>query len=339
MAETIRCPLSDMPPEWCAHCRGDNPAVSGDSFVAVPLSLRAFRPRYITPLDTPPPVSVLPPLWRDVVTHAYPLLCARGELCRASEHGGPRQTGQRAWLCPPCEDHTRDDLLALAGIWVDLEAALTAPPPRDDDGLPGGRSEPSTGLNLNEAASAALSEATALALLYARLARTETGRTPGETRRHRDGRPYIDVTTPSLLRWLARNTVPSFAAHPDQGLALAFADDAHRLWRAGHSAAYPQGWRTLRIPLDCARRDDGHLDPDVLADMDATDRDSLIAAQPPCPGRMTARVKPDLDRLPDLVCDQNPAHTVPPATWQRLGWKANARSERGLKALLERTKR
>ena len=66
---------------------------------------------------------------------------------------------------------------------------------------------------------------------------------------------------------------------------------------------------------------------------------ALIAAQPPCPGRMTARVKPDLDRLPDLVCDHNPAHTVPPATWQRLGWKANARSERGLKALLERTKR
>ena len=121
MAETIRCPLSDMPPEWCAHCRGDNPAVSGDSFVAVPLSLRAFRPRYITPLDTPPPVSVLPPLWRDVVTHAYPLLCARGELCRASEHGGPRQTGQRAWLCPPCEDHTRDDLLA-AGLPIAQEA-------------------------------------------------------------------------------------------------------------------------------------------------------------------------------------------------------------------------
>lgn len=335
MTATVLCLQSDLPIEWCAHCRGDDGATRGVVYADPPPRLPApwvnvAPDMWTAPANTPLPASLPEPV-------TFPVLCARGEDCRPTrpDHngsGGPRQTGRRAHLCPECEDHTRGDLAALAAIWDDLEDALTAPPVRDEDGLPGGR-EPSMGLALNEAASAAISDATATALLYARIARAENGWTPGLTRRHRGGRPYVDVTAPSLLRWLARTAVPFFAAHPDQGLAVAFADDAHRLWRAGRNAAYPAGWRTIRVPLDCDRRDDAGIDLAWFDSLTCQERAEYVASLPACPGRMTARVRPDLDRAPDLVCDYNPGHTVPPAVWQRLGWKANARSERGVRAL------
>ena len=53
----------------------------------------------------------------------------------------------------------------------------------------------------------------------------------------------------------------------------------------------------------------------------------------PCPGRMTARIRPDLAQVPDLVCDRDPAHRVPPDVWQRQGWKHAARNEAATRAL------
>lgn len=305
---TRRCNFSDLPADACAHCRGDDgtpglyladpprppkPAVD-------PAVIRARLAAQITR-----PASVEPPN----ITPNYPVLCCLADDCRDVEHGGPRATGGRSHLCPVCEDRARDNLHAVADAWPDLQAQLVAIRALASSVFITGGS-PGTGIVLNELASDALLAATERAHWYARLVLTERGHTPS------------DAEPVGLLRWLAKNQVPWLAAHPDQGVAEAFALDAAALARQARSAAYPAGWRTIPVPLACH----AHVpdDPDV--------EDSPTH---PCPGRMTARIRPDLHRLPDLVCDTDPAHTIPPDVWQRQGWKSAARNERGTRAFLD----
>ena len=300
-----RCTRSDLPTDMCAHCTGDAgvPALFvADSPTRPRVDAAVIRERLTAQITRP--ARIRP----STVTPRYPALCALGDDCRPEDRGGPRQTGGRSHVCPACEDRARDNLTAAADTWPDLQAQLVAIRALDSAGFITGGT-PGTGIILNEPASAAILAATERAHFYTRLVITERGHTPD------------DATPVGLLRWLARNEVPWLCAHPDQGVAEAFTVDTADLARKARSAAYPAGWRTIPIPLACHTRT-----PD-----DPDDPDSPTT---PCPGRMTARIRPDLHRLPDLVCDTNPGHTVSPEVWQRAGWKHAARHEAATRRFL-----
>ena len=299
-----RCTRSDLPTDMCAHCRGDDgtPAlfladppphrpIVDAATIRVELEARITRPARVTP---------------STITPRYPALCCLGDDCRDTEHGGPRATAGRSHLCPACEDRARDNLHAVADAWPDLQEQLVALRAIVAAGRVTGSSD-GTGLILNEPASAAILAATERAHFYTRLVLTERGHVPAE------------ATPVGLLRHLARNQVPWLAAHPDQGIAEAFALDAAALARQARAAAYPAGWRTIPLPLDC------HVQLEAEPD----------APTIPCPGKMTARIRPDLAQVPDLVCDRDPAHRVPPDVWQRHGWKHAARNEAATRRFIE----
>lgn len=301
-----RCEWSDLHRDECAHCVGDDgtPPV----FVADPPARhRAALQRLRAIL---PPVRPAGPAAPSTITPTFHVLCALNEDCRDTEHGGPRQTGGRSHVCPACEDRTRDNLHAVADAWPDLQARLTAIRALAHADLVTGDT-PGTGIVLDEAASDAMREAGLRAHFYTRVVMRERGHTPP------------DATPVGLLRWLARNHVPWLCAHPDQDLTVAFLDDAGDLARQAKSAAYPAGWRTIPIPLDC-----GQPVPD--------DPDDEHSTTTPCAGRMTARIRPDLHRLPDLVCDTRPEHVIPPGVWQRAGWKRSALHEDATRRFLNR---
>lgn len=309
-----RCDWSDLHTDECAHCLGD------DGQPGVVLAPPPPRPKPVvdaaairqklraaTPLRPPGPPQP------SLVVARYPVLCALGEDCRPGEHGGPRASGGRSHLCPVCEDRARDNLVAVADAWLDLHQQLVSLRALASAGFTRGDT-PGVGLVLNEPASAAIGAATAVGHFYARLVMRERGMAPD------------DATPPGVLRWLARNHVPWLCRHPDQGVAEAFAVDAADTARQARSAAYPAGWRTIQIPLDCHAEIPLNPDPD-----DGDEGEDSPTA--PCPGRMTARIRPDLHRLPDLVCDTDDTHTVGPDVWQREGWKAAARNEEGARKL------
>lgn len=230
------------------------------------------------------------------LTAAYPLLCVNPD-CRPNT--GPRRAAGRSHVCPQCEDTARDNLARTAAAWLDVRAALTQLGALAAVGpVTGTRAR---GIVLNEAASAAAAAATDLARWYTRLTIRERGHTPART------------DTPGLLRWLARTQVPWLTGHPDQGVAAAFTTDTADVRRRCEAAAYPAGWRTIPVPLSCG----------------------VVAAGAACGGSMTATIRPDLHRLPNLVCDTDPAHVVAPDVWQRAGWKRAARHTGAARTLLD----
>ncbi len=296
-----RCAWSDLHTDECGHCRGDD-GTPGVYVAAAPVAARErWHPPTLSVQRGRPEPSPL--------TARYPLLCALGDGCRPQDRGGPRQVGGRSHLCPVCEDATRDRLLEVADAWPDMQARLTAIRALAFAGFVTGDS-PGTGIVLDEAASDAMREAGLAAHFYTRVVMRERGHTPP------------DATPVGLMRWLARNHVPWLCAHPDAGVAEGFAGDAAGLARRARSAAYPAGWRTIPVPLPCPAR--------VAIDDDNPDDGDRA-----CAGRMTARIRPDLHRLPDLVCDTNPAHTIGPDVWQRNGWKHAARNERAHQRLID----
>ena len=317
---TRRCTLSDLPADACAHCRGDDgtpglyladpprppkPAVD-------PAVIRARLAAQITR-----PARVEPPK----ITPNYPVLCASGR-CRPDEHGGPRETGGRSHVCPVCEDHARENLDALAAAWPDLQKRLTAlRSPWGSEPVTGGGS---TGIDLNERVSGTAHAAAELVAFYSRLVIAERGHTPPA------------ASPPSLARWLARSQTPWLCAHPDQGVASSYVGDVADAWRDVRAAAYPVGTKTIRLPLRCSKlcpvpHDDGTM-PEPDDDGEWPDGTRFI----PCPGGMTATIHPDLQYVPDLVCDLNHGHRVPPAEWQRTGWKSAAKNQAATHRLLHR---
>ena len=297
-----RCAWSDLHTDECGHCRGDD-GTPGVYVAAAPVAARErWHPPTLTVRDARPEPSPL--------TARYPLLCALGDGCRPPDRGGPRQVGGRSHLCPACEDATRDRLLEVADAWPDMQARLTAIRALAFAGFVTGDS-PGTGIVLDEAASDAMREVGLKAHFYARIVMRERGHAPD------------DATPVGLLRWLARSHVPWLAAHPDSGVAEGFAADAADLARQARTVAYPAGWRTIPVPLACT------------ADVPTRPDDDDDSPTAPCPGRMTARIRPDLHRLPDLVCDTNPDHKLGPDVWQRNGWKHAARNERAHQRLID----
>lgn len=276
-----RCEMSDLPVDQCAHCRG---SVAGETVGLTPAP-RPTREHVAAPsVPELAPVAPVPP----PRTRRYPVLCALGLDCRRGDQ--PRATGGRSWVCQPCEDRVRGGLLELAGVWPDLEAALTVPAPPPDTEPRKGGTDPASGLRLNERVVETRADVAAHVERFAGVARLAWGGSPAS------------VTVPGLLRWLAVVMVPRLLAHPDEDVAVAFAAETLVLARRAWSAAYPNGTRRVRVPgVSCqARVEDGGC----------------------CPGELFARIRPGGMLLPDLVCTVDPEHSIPPSVWRRRDWQA-----------------
>ena len=307
MDTRTRCDWSDLHTDECGHCRGGDDGSPALFVASSPARRPRERPVREQLVPQRPPWPITPP----AETAEYPLLCSRDTACRPPDDGGPRRVGGRSHLCPVCEDRARDDLAEVEAAWPDLQERVAAIRAVDAAAARVSGDTPGTGIVLDEAVSQAVHDTVAQAQWWARLVMRERGHIPP------------DATPVGLLGWLGRSQVPWIAAHRDREVAVAFADDASRLARQVRSAAYPAGWRTIPLPVGC----------DVQVPVDG---DCEGSPGGPCPGRLTARIRPDLGRMPDLVCDADAGHVVPPSVWQRPGWKHAALREDAVRAFLGR---
>lgn len=281
MTDTTECQLSGMPRAWCAHCRGNT------SGPAVDFAPTRHAP-HVRPLHVPL-AHLAPPGARQPRPRGFPALCSLGPDCRPRDPDHPRETGGRAWVCPPCEDRARDALAGLVAVWPDLLNAITALPPVVTGETRGPKGDPATGLRLNEYASGVRSDVERHAAWYGQAARASIGDPPS-------------TDTPALLSWLARSAVPYLTAHPNRDVAECFARDSAALLNSARRAAYPNPAKTVTIPdtVCQARHEDGT--PGV------------------CGGTLTATIRADATSLPDLVCATDPNHRIPPSVWRRHDW-------------------
>ena len=180
------------------------------------------------------------------------------------------------------------DLRAIARTWPHLESALAR------TGAPGqGGGKPtksaSQPLVINAHVSDVMGEIASWAHFLARTLLNETI----------DYLPPQQPGTPALLESIALR-VGHFLG--DHDLANTFPDDCHDNARKAHNTAHPNGAR--RIPTRVKCLDHG------------TDQ---LGQRVPCDGEYTVLLNPDSHGLiPDMVCNQDKAHRITPAEWQRL---------------------
>jgi len=185
----------------------------------------------------------------------------------------------------------RDDMLAIADAWPDLQARLGREGLHGSDGMP----KPVTrivGLIINEFVSDTMREISDWVWFLVRVLVDET-----------DWQAPKDHDTPALLACIARTRVGHFTAHPDKSFGEAFTDDAKRLRALATRVAYPDGYRTLNTRIPCEFHD-------------TSDTGGRIV----CRGTYTVRPLRD-DTMPDLICSTDRSHRISPDVWSRSGWK------------------
>lgn len=174
----------------------------------------------------------------------------------------------------------RDDLLAIAAAWPDLEDRLGRDSGGPGDGMPRAVT-PTRGLVINEHISEVMREVREWVTFIARVILDETDWTTTSS------------DTPALLIDIARNRIGHLTAHPDDMMREDFHRDAKHYRSVVTRAAYPDGYRTLDTRISC----------DTQA----------------CTG--TYKVRPDGQRMPDLVCSVDRTHRLDPGVWSRLSWQ------------------
>lgn len=245
------------------------------------------------PVWVGPPVRERRPARRQPPAR-FPALCAAS--CR---HGAPRPTGGRAHVCPPCEEAAVEALRAIGRVWPDLQARLVGERPvwRTERV----KAEGAVGLNLSQAVLDVSLDVEELVAWWCQTVRDEAGV------------PAPAGGVPVLVEWLARWHVSWFGSHPDRALATGFVDDCREFASRVAAVAYPKDTRVVHVPRRCHAR--APVDASVEALPDGSWPEGAMLVQ--CPGRLTARIHPDLAQYPDLVCDLNPGHVVPPSIWSR----------------------
>lgn len=299
-ASVGRCEWSDLEQEQCAHCRGDD-GTPGVYFADAPrLPVGSARP-------VPRVLERRPATLAAAPVAAYPALC-QNPSCRPDELGGPRQAAPRSHVCPHCEDYARECLTVTAEAWPDLQDRLSTI--RGLWETERVKADGKVGLALDQAVVDTADRAEWALTAWARIVRRDRGHVPPTT-----------GGAPAVAEWLARGHVPWMCSHPDQGIALGFvtgvAEVRGRVW----SVAFPSGTRVIPLHTPCLARV-----PEPRADGSVPEPDSTGSFPPgtrtaPCPGELTARIAADLYRYPDLICDTDPTHVVPPSTWQRWAYR------------------
>lgn len=194
----------------------------------------------------------------------------------------------------------RDDLLAIAAAWPDLEDRLGREGGGPSDGMPRAVT-PTRGLVINEHISEIMREVREWVAFLGRQLVDET-----------DWRT-TSTHTGDILTDIARNRIGFFTAHQDEQMQHAFHDDAKHYRRVVTQAAYPDGYRTLDTRIPCE-----HVyNPECTCrGMDETPG---CQHNQPCTG--TYKVRPDGQRMPDLVCSVDRTHRLDPGVWSRVSWQ------------------
>jgi len=188
----------------------------------------------------------------------------------------------------------RDDMLAIADTWPDLLDRLGREDPSAPDGMPK-QVNRTPGLVINEAVSDAMRQITAWAHFLARVLMDET-----------DWTPPPGAGTPRMIAAIARECIGHFTAHPDQGMRLAFHDDARAMRELAEQNAYPSGRKWVRVHVACLEY--------------AT---TAAGERTPCPGGYRVLLDPEKPGLiPDMVCERDGSHTISPLDWQRAARKS-----------------
>lgn len=190
----------------------------------------------------------------------------------------------------------RDDLLAIAAAWPDLEDRLGREGGGPSDGMPRAVT-PTRGLVINEHISEIMREVREWVAFLARVLMDEV-RVDLPTRGE-DGEVFTspwapaNTDTAAMLGEIARTRIGHFTSHADEQVRITFHDDAKHYRTKVTRAAYPDGYRTLDTRIPC-------------------DADT-------CAG--TYKVRPDGQRMPDLVCSVDRTHRLDPAVWSRASWQ------------------
>ena len=203
----------------------------------------------------------------------------------------------------------RDDMLAIADTWPDLEDRLGREEPPRGEKVSGSRVP---GLVINETVSQAMGEIRSWVHFLARVLMEEV------TITHTVEMPAGSVLTftepwrpqstgvTDILREIARERIGHFTAHPDQGMRLAFHDDARAMRELAERTAYPSGRKWVRVHVACL---------EYLT--------TAAGERKPCPGGYRVLLDPELPGLiPDMVCEKDGAHRISPLDWQRAARKA-----------------
>lgn len=210
--------------------------------------------------------------------------------------------------------NARDDLLAIADTWPDLLDRL------GKEGRAGGEKVSGTktpGLVINERVSDVMAEIRQWVHFLVRVLMEEVTIEHRWTEADDDGNetervqvapwePH-DTTPDGLLREIARERIGHFTEHEDEGLRLAFYDDARELRRKAERTAYPRGVKNIPLHIACVEHG-------------TTDLGERVA----CCGQYMVRLDPEKAGLiPDMVCDQDSTHRITPEQWQRAARKTS----------------
>lgn len=174
--------------------------------------------------------------------------------------------------------NARDDLLSIAHDWPALAANLPATTGPTRLGQPRTR-HVAPPLPINPHVAALRTEVTTYT-------RHLVAALPDYT-------PPTPRTIPTVLRNVATTRLGHFTANPETGPT--FCHQAASLAHRVHTAAHPDGYRTLTTGLPCQIHD--------------------------CPGTYTVRPT-TTGAEPDLICNHNHTHRIPPAQWARDRWRA-----------------
>jgi hypothetical protein len=203
----------------------------------------------------------------------------------------------------------RDDMLAIADAWPDLEVRLGREERAGGEKVSGSKS---VGLVINETVSQAMAEVRSWVHFLARVLMDEVtitrtveypaGSVLTYTEPWRPG--AMDV--PGILREIARERVGHFTAHPDEGMRVAFHDDVRAMRALAEQHAYPSGRHWVPVHVAC---------------LDHTTTDA--GRRTPCPGEYRVLLDPEKPGLiPDMVCEKDPGHRISPLDWQRAARKS-----------------
>lgn len=190
---------------------------------------------------------------------------------------------------PTCAPQQAHHLLRIAELWPDLEQRLGKQGAGDHDGS--GRPKKAAGETpapIDHGVADNIAKIQDWTAYLGRVLLDET-----------DWKPPYDVSTPSLLRDIAKWRIGHFTHHADEFVTLAFIDDCEDYHDLAFSVARPSGVR--RIPLHVACMEHA-----------TTDQGERV----PCQGEYYALLVPDRP-MRDMVCDQDEQHRMSPLQWTR----------------------
>lgn len=221
-------------------------------------------------------------------------------------------------LCPSCGDRLRENLHKIADRWHYLEQCLMEREAIDSSEQGKAKNGmKAVGTTINEAAATARRACTDAVWFTVQVIRddldtAERPFTPPPTSATRS-----QDDTPALARWLAVWQVAHITHRTARETAEEIARDLAAAEAATHKVVDVGPVKRVKVGLPC----DQHGTSDM-------------GERVPCTGEMEAKLS---QQMPDLVCNVDSSHRIPPDVWSRQYWKrAHIVSEDGARNLIGR---